>query len=1135
MAASIAALLSPASNGSLGALLRTDRAVQKHHRAHKLPPAKFTEGAPRAARAQSATEDEMAELATDVHIFLSSTFLDFKELREEIAIRLRDVFGAHLLVMETSGSDDAPPVVSSVRRVRESDVFVGIYARRYGSVDAATGKSITELELYEAERSLSAGTLTAILLYLLDETASWPISLCETDPEAVANLASLRDHSRQHTYTPFHDPTDLPFFIIRDVLAKIRYRMTEPSFRTRQQVLPARRRLQRPIGMEFLTSADRQHLCGRGEKTKELLGTVEANEITLLLGNSGVGKTSLIHAGLLPAAVAAGWFSVYTRPLGLPRTDVVSGLLATVFEGPHSYRGALLSPLENAAAAVAPRRLLLIIDQFEDILTARDEAEAERLVEDLRSIRYMDNPSFRVLVSYRADLESRLGRFWQTISGSPAGLPRVYVTGIGGDEAWISVESSCGDLRVELALSDSDKAQIKRDLQTFSARQGDNSIYPPYVQMLIDHIWKHLERKPGVYRLGDYLVAKGMEGITAGYLARQLEYAHDPHGHLKSVLVSLVRSYGVKAQKSLAEVAADVRIAEKDCEVALETLIDLRLVRHIADLYEIAHDFLAQEISARLVDSEEREFKRIRELLASKSATFSTTSSVLTVEELLMLFKHKERLLPSDDELRLILASWAEGKGPGLYLLLGEPPSRLVELIRSEEGKEDTDREGRAMLALLRRKASGAALQKEDWMLFRRYRLGIELAAIINASPLECPDPVLLWALRNKRRALREAGFKAITLKVADGQWNWIEALSKSVSASCRSSYEQLVLDAPLLPLESLVNASRSYREFSLLQRIARARTGQELRESLMALKKFRPRARTWLFGKGIVRHRHSGVKATLNSLHKHEESKVVTLLNSICPNLSDRDFLTLLDCYLFWNLKEAGLKDDTNGHLWRIYEGKATALAETILKVSSQQNLGPLRRVLRKVSLTPSAQYLAKALIRLGSSSDIVALIKKVEQADYQINYWFQIEMGQIVGRRMTELGEPIPTELLQILQRDDFWKDPRALNLKSAHKSSRPLKNLYNRALYIRMVAHALIGASRDGNLDLLKDLSMHEFRMIARAAAIRLAQLDEDRGIRMLQSVVTGAIEHQHAEAFGLAVRDAEIESLGLVELW
>jgi site-specific recombinase XerD len=41
-------------------------------------------------------------------------------------------------------------------------------------------------------------------------------------------------------------------------------------------------------------------------------------------------------------------------------------------------------------------------------------------------------------------------------------------------------------------------------------------------------------------------------------------------------------------------------------------------------------------------DSEQRDFKRIRELLASKAATYATTRSLLTVEELLMLFKYKE-------------------------------------------------------------------------------------------------------------------------------------------------------------------------------------------------------------------------------------------------------------------------------------------------------------------------------------------------------------------------------------------------------------------------------------------------------------------------------------------------------------
>jgi len=1078
----------------------------------------------------------MAELSTEVRIFLSSTFIDLKELRKDVANRLRDVFGADLLIMETFGSDEAPPEISSVRRVRESDVFVGIYARRYGTVDCTTGKSITELELEEAERSLSAGNLTGILLYRLADDAPWPARFCETGT-AAARLSALREHARQHTCTPFRDAADLPFLVIRDVLAKIRNRLTPPSFRARQLALPGDRRLQRPIGMEFLTSADGRHLYGRDQKVKELLGAVDTDRITLLLGNSGSGKTSLIHAGLFPAATGAGWFPVYTRPLGLPRGDVVSALLASVFEGPHSYRGALLSRLEQAAAAVVPRRPLLIIDQFEDVLTAIDEEEAERLVRDLQTIHYLDDHRIRVLVSYRADLEARLGRFWQLITGSPQGLARVYVGGISGSEAWKSVESACRDLRIRLELSEPEMAQIRRDLQSFSARQGEEEVYPPYIQMVIDHMWRKTGSRPGTYRFDDYLTSGAMEGVTTGYLTPQFAYARDTKGRLKSALVSLVRSYGVKAQKSLAEVAADMGLPEKDCEVVLEQLIDLRLVRHVADLYEVAHDFLARDISAKLLDSEEKEFKRVRELVSSKSAAYTTTRSLLTVEELLMLFKYKERVLPSDAELRLILASWAEEQGPGLYLLLASPSSRLVELIRDEESNGDLEDEERAMLALLRRKASGSRLGRREWSLFRRYQLGMELAGIISAAPLNCPDQVLSWALRNKRRTVRDAAFEAVAKKVASGDRKWIAVLSKSSSPFYRSAYEQLAIrkDLPLFPTDLSRTASRPLREFGLVQRIARAQPGPVLRSSLNELKRFRPRASIWLFARGIATHRTVGLAPTLMKVPRLACFKVATLMNSVSGDLSEPDFLALLDAYLESNQKEAGLAGRMNRRLSRVYEHKASALAKTILRLSTKQNLKPLRDLFEKITLTPSAQYCAIALVLLGSSADIVKTIKKVEQAGYDIRYWFQIEVGRIIERRMKEIGGPIPIELLRICRRKGFWDGHLGRGSKVAGKEKLPLKYANNRALYLRLVAHATIGAARGDNLDLLERLAQHGYRMIARAAAVGLAQLGGDRGIKMLQSAVTAAIEHGNAEAFGLAVRDAEIQRFGLAEIW
>jgi hypothetical protein len=1074
------------------------------------------------------------ELSTEVRIFLSSTFVDLQELRAEVATRLREVFGARLLTMETFGSDEAPPEISSVRRVRECDIFVGIYARRYGTVDRTTGKSITELELDEAERSLSAGVINGILLYVLAADADWPPT--ESDPSAAARLSALKDHARLHTYCEFRRPSELPFLIIRDVLGRIRDRLSASPFRPRQVSLPQERRLERPVGMTFLTSADRRHFYGREEKVRELLQRVDADPITLLLGNSGSGKTSLIHAGLFPAISDAGWFPVYARPLGLPRSDVVSSLLSSVFDGPHSYRGTLVAPLEQAATAIAPRRLLLVIDQFEDILTARDGEEGQRLVADLRTVRFLDDREIRVILSYRADLEARLGHYWQQISGSPEGLGRVYLGGISPGEAWKSIESACSDLNITLELSEDEKSQIRADLTSFSAAHGEDGVYPPYVQMLVDHAWRHVGNRPGVYTFNDYHSAGAMEGVTGGYLARQLTYAHDTDGSLKSVLVSLVRSYGVRAQKSLPEIAADTGMGERDCEVALEKLIDLRLVRHVADLYEVAHDFLAREIAAKLVDSEEREFKRVRELLSSKAATYETTRSLLTSEELLMIFKYKDRILASDAEVRLVLASWIRNEGPGLHCLLRAQPSKIAELIRAEESEDDIEDENRAILALLRCKVTNSALTENDWPLFRLYRLGLELSAILSSAPFSCPDSFLESILLGKHRTAREAALEAVARKIANGDATWIDRLSRTSSTLKKTAYERLIAcdSLQLFPIDPATG--RSFREFGLLQRIARSQSRSEVWSFLRDLRRGRPRARTWLLARDIAAYRTSGFVPFLRKLHKLSAAKLSTLMNSIPGTLSQSDFRVLLEVYVHWNKKEAESINGTNPRLRVIYEDKASTLAMTILRTAEPtRDLELLRDLFPSIVLTPSAQYYVQALVRLGNSPDIVGIVNSVEQANHVIHYWFQIELGRIVEKRMWELNEVLPSELVGKCGRRGFWEDLRGQRRRVPQEDLLPLRDPGNHALYLRLVVHALIGAARGDNIELLKQLAQHEFRMIARAAAIQLVRLAGDVGIRELQAAVTPAIERRNGEAFGLAVRDAEIQRFGVAELW
>ncbi len=506
-------------------------------------------------------------------VFVSSTYVDLCDARAELCRWLSGVFGTTMVVMETSGSDTAPPNVNSARRVRQCDIFVGIYANRYGTIDRNTGKSITELELDEARAAHSAGVVGDILLYVIDASSPWLAEYRDTSGEAENGRARLRQKCTQHTYTSFKAQTDLLFSVVRDVYRVIARDFVAGQRRIRDFTLPAPRQISRPLGMEFLTSADGPYLIGRDQMLTDAVAEIVREPIVLLLGESGVGKTSLIHAGIIPECAKLGWRPVYVRPLGLPSTDVVEQLESSVFEG-DVRRYPLLQTVAEALGASGDRTLLLVIDQFEDVLSSLSKGEVAHLIAGLRALRELVSARLRILIAYRSDLEGRLGTFWQQISGSPSGFPRIYVSGLEPRSAWRGVQTFCESLNINLQVNPDEADAICGDTLILSGELAQTTIYPPYVQMLLDYVWHSTDgRMPRQFTFGMYRDGGSATGIVRRFLQRQLDYANDDTGELRLILVSLVKSYGTKAQRSLEELASDTGLEPPRCESQLKKLI----------------------------------------------------------------------------------------------------------------------------------------------------------------------------------------------------------------------------------------------------------------------------------------------------------------------------------------------------------------------------------------------------------------------------------------------------------------------------------------------------------------------------------------------------------------------------------
>src|ERR1700733_2255924 len=67
------------------------------------------------------------------------------------------------------------------------------------------------------------------------------------------------------------------------------------------------------LGLASFTEATRALFFGREEEVAELERRVKRKLLTILFGKSGLGKTSILQAGLVPRLRARGYFPVYLR------------------------------------------------------------------------------------------------------------------------------------------------------------------------------------------------------------------------------------------------------------------------------------------------------------------------------------------------------------------------------------------------------------------------------------------------------------------------------------------------------------------------------------------------------------------------------------------------------------------------------------------------------------------------------------------------------------------------------------------------------------------------------------------------------------------------------------------------------
>ena len=375
---------------------------------------------------------------------------------------------------------------------------------------------------------------------------------------------------------------------------------------------------------------DAAYFYGREVEIEQMLQHLHQQRFLMVIGPSGSGKSSLLYAGLLPELAKsrhsdASYWSVRSMRPGSDPVHRLADLLE-MNTNEIEITDALLQRISGHHGSA--QRLLLLIDQFEEVFTQVDRDERNRFMAMLKTLRSLQ--SCTLLLTMRADFfpDLMISTLWPV-----AASQRVEVAPLRGEALRAAIEKPACAVGVHL-----EEGLVSRLL----ADAADEPGVLPLLQETMGQLWLQMEQRVLSYsayeKLCDHDSVSSDNGVVNGLTVAIAMKADStliqltPGQQLiaRRIFLRLIQFGEGRADTRRQQPMSALQVVGDDAsefERTLEHLTDYRLLTRSGDDEEddsrvdISHESLITSWS-RLHDwiEERREAEQIRRRLEGKAA-----------------------------------------------------------------------------------------------------------------------------------------------------------------------------------------------------------------------------------------------------------------------------------------------------------------------------------------------------------------------------------------------------------------------------------------------------------------------------------------------------------------------------------